>query len=59
MSIRDLIPRPTDPQYIALDECATKWKSVGVCEYSVFILTHAQVLLKKHPSNTTRNTYKA
>ena len=41
MSTRDSIPGPTDPQSIASVECATKWNSVGVTEYSVFILTHA------------------
>ena len=58
MSTGDLIPRPTDPQYIALVICATKRNRVGDTEYSVFILTHAYVLLNKHLCNDTRNTYK-
>ena len=58
MPTRDWNPGPTDPRYIALDECATNWNSVGVTEYSVFVLTHANVYLKKDLCNNTRYTYK-
>ena len=58
MPTRDWNPRPTDPRYIALDECATEWNGVGVTEYSVFVLTHANVYLKKDLCKKTTNTYK-
>ena len=58
MSTGDSIPRPSDPQYIALVKCATKRNRVGDNEYSVFILTHANPLLNQNLCNNTRNTYK-
>ena len=54
MSTRDSIPGPSDPQYIASVECATIWNSVGVTEYSVFILTQVSILLEEKPLYNTR-----